>query len=98
MKLTSEIGRIGRCPERVVDGSQALAAARPLNHRAQKIFTAGAKNITAAHDDRPRPGHLRATLAIEFRNRVNALGISLIALSVKAVLLSVENVIGRDRN
>src|SRR5712691_7106439 len=98
MKLTSEIGRMRRCPERVIDRSQALAAARALNNRAKKVFPAGAKDVTAAHDDRSRPGDLRAALAIEFRRRVNAFRVRLIALSVEAVLRSVENVIGRDGN
>src|SRR5258706_6120724 len=98
MKLTSEIGRIRRGPERVVDRQQALAAARAFENRAEKIRPAGAKDVAAAHDDRPRAGDLRAALAIEFRRRVDALRVRLIALSVKAVLVSVANVIGRDGN
>src|SRR5438128_7386864 len=98
MKLTSQIGRIRRCPEHVVDRQQALTAARALKNRDEKVFPAGAKDVTAAHDDRSRPGDLRAALAIEFRRRVNALRVRLIALGVKAVLLSIENVIRRDGN
>ena len=92
------MGRIRRGPEGVIDRQQALTAARALENRTEKVFPAGSKDVTAAHNDRPRPGDLRAPLASEFRQRINALGVRLIALGIKAVLLSVENVISRDGN
>src|SRR3989442_16025125 len=75
-----------------------FAAARPFNDTAEKICSAGSKNVSAADNDRSGPSRLCTELTVEFRGAVHAQRIWLIALRVETVLFAVEHVISRDRN
>src|SRR5438132_632121 len=68
-----------------------FAAARPFNDSAEKIYSAGSENVSAANDDRSGPGRLCAALTVEFRGAVHAQRIWLIALCVEPVLFTVSH-------
>ena len=88
--------RVGRRAVSVADGFETFAAPRAFDHRRQKISPADAENPARSHDDGARRGCLRASLAFDFRDAVDASRRGVVALRVEALLVAVENVIGRD--
>ncbi len=62
-ETTGEMPSIGGRAIRIVNGPQAFAALGALHDRTEKVRSAVAKDISAAHDNRASPGGLRKSFA-----------------------------------
>jgi len=97
-KLSCEIARVRRRAEHIGNRLHSFASPRTVQHGTQKVSATNTEYVTAPYDDCASLRLLCATLTFEFGNSIGALWVGLIALSVKAFLLSVEDIVGRERN